>query len=51
MRKGLALIGAAALVPLAAGLGIYTFLTSMATPLHSNPADVPSVTAAPPSPP
>ena len=34
----------------AAGLGLYSFLNSMATPLHSNPQDVPSVTHAAPLP-
>jgi serine beta-lactamase-like protein LACTB len=47
-QKGLALIGWAVVVVFAAGVGLYTFLTSMATPLHSNPADVPSVRHAAP---
>jgi serine beta-lactamase-like protein LACTB len=37
-------------VLVATGLGIYTFLTSMATTLHPNPKDVPSVMAEPPAP-
>jgi CubicO group peptidase (beta-lactamase class C family) len=43
---GLALIGVAAGVVFAAGLGLYTFLTATSTPLHPNPQDVPSVTRA-----
>src|SRR5688572_26011584 len=42
-QKGLALIGTAVAVALAAGVGLYTFFTTMATPLHPNPAGVPSV--------
>jgi serine beta-lactamase-like protein LACTB, mitochondrial len=44
----LAVVGCALGVLFAVGLGIYTFLTTMATPLHSNPEDVPSVTHATP---
>ena len=35
-------------VLVAAGLGLYTFLTTMATPLHPNPQQVPSVSHATP---
>ena len=35
---------------LLAGLGLYSFLTTMATPLYPNPQAVPSVTNAAPSP-
>ena len=44
----LAAIGVALGVMFAAGLGVYSFLNSMATPLHPNPRDVRSVTHAPP---
>ena len=42
-------IGLALGVLFAAGLGLYSFLNMAATPLHSNPQDVPSVTQATPS--
>ena len=42
-------IGLALGVLFAAGLGLYSFLNMAATPLHSNPQDVPSVTHATPS--
>jgi serine beta-lactamase-like protein LACTB len=48
-QKGLALIGLGVGVVFAAGLGLYTFLMAMATPLHPNPNDVPSVPLAAPS--
>jgi CubicO group peptidase (beta-lactamase class C family) len=48
-QKGLALIGGAAFVLFAAGVGLYTFLDAMARPLHPNPAEVPSLTHAAPS--
>lgn len=41
---GLAVIGVALGVLFAAGLGLYTFLTSTATPLHPSAQDAPSVT-------
>jgi serine beta-lactamase-like protein LACTB len=47
-QKGLALIGSAVLVVFAAGAAIYTFFTTMAMPLHSTAAGVPSVTHAAP---
>jgi CubicO group peptidase (beta-lactamase class C family) len=49
-RKGtwLAAIGLALGVLFATGLGLYSFLNSMATPLHPNPQDVRSVTHATP---
>jgi serine beta-lactamase-like protein LACTB len=43
-QKGLALIGWAVAAVFAAGVGLYTFFTTMATPLHPDPAAVPSVT-------
>lgn len=46
----LAALGLAVGVLFAAGLGLYSFLNTMATPLHPNPLDVPSVTRATPSP-
>jgi serine beta-lactamase-like protein LACTB len=49
-QKGLALAGAAAVVLVAAVGGLYTFLTTMAMPLHEKAADVPSVRHADPSP-
>lgn len=49
-HKALVLVGSAVLVALAAGAGLYTFFTGMATPLHSNAGDVPSVRHAAPSP-
>jgi hypothetical protein len=48
--EGLTLIGVALGVLFAAGLGLYAFLISTATPLHPNPQDVPSVTHAAPLP-
>ncbi|HVH57498.1 MAG TPA: serine hydrolase domain-containing protein [Vicinamibacterales bacterium] len=45
-----AAIGVALGVLFAAGLGLYAFLNSMATPLHPNPQDVQSVTQGTPSP-
>ena len=48
-QKGLALAGAAAVVLVAAVGGLYTFLTTMATPLHEKAADAPSVRHAEPS--
>jgi serine beta-lactamase-like protein LACTB, mitochondrial len=47
-QKGLALIGAGLGVLLVAGLGLYSFLRVMATPLHTDPKAVPSVTNAAP---
>ena len=47
-QKGLTLIGSAVVVVFAAGVALYAFLTSMAMPLHPNPADVPSVRHAAP---
>ena len=49
-QKALALIGGGLGVLLLAGLGLYSFLTTMATPLYPNPQAVPSVTNAAPSP-
>ena len=46
----LAAIGLGLGVLFAAGLGLYSFLNSMATPLHPNPQDVRSVTSAAPLP-
>lgn len=43
-------IGVTLAVPLAAGLAIYTFVTSTTRPLHPNPLEVPSVSDAAPSP-
>jgi CubicO group peptidase (beta-lactamase class C family) len=43
------LIGSAVFVLVVAGVGLYSFLTAMRTPLHPDPADVPSVRPAPPS--
>ncbi len=48
-QSWLAPIGVASGVLFAAGLGLYSYLTSTAT-LHPNPQDVPSVTEAPPTP-
>jgi len=45
----LTVIGLAFGVLVAAGLGLYTFLTTTATPLHPNPQDVPSVSHVEPS--
>ena len=44
----LTVIGVAVALPLAAGLGIYTFVTSTTRPLHPDPQAVPSVSSAPP---
>jgi serine beta-lactamase-like protein LACTB len=49
-QKGLTLLVTAALVVFAAGMGLYTFLNAMATPIHPDPADVPTVTQAEPLP-
>ena len=49
-QKGLALIGGGLGVLLVAGLGLYSFLTTMATPLYPDPQSVPSVTNAAPLP-
>jgi CubicO group peptidase (beta-lactamase class C family) len=49
-QQGLALIGLALGVLLAAGLGLYSILRVTATPLHPNPHAVPSVQQAAPSP-
>jgi serine beta-lactamase-like protein LACTB, mitochondrial len=49
-QQGLALIGVALGVLFAAGLGLYTFLQTMATPLHPDPQRVPSVALSSPSP-
>jgi CubicO group peptidase (beta-lactamase class C family) len=49
-QKGLALIGLGLGVLFTAGLGLYTFLTATATPLHPSPQAVPSVTHAAPLP-
>jgi CubicO group peptidase (beta-lactamase class C family) len=49
-QKGLALIGWAVFVAVMVGVGIFSFVRSMAMPpLHPNPADVPSVIHAAPS--
>lgn len=42
------LVSTAVVVVCAAGVGLYTFLTAMATAVHPNPADVPSVMHAAP---
>jgi serine beta-lactamase-like protein LACTB, mitochondrial len=47
-QKGLALIGTGLGVLVVAGLGLYSFLTTMATPLYTDPQAVPSVTHATP---
>ena len=49
-QQGLALVGSAAFVLCVAGAGLYTFLTTMATPLYEGASDVPSVRHAAPSP-
>ena len=49
-QKGLALIGWGVVAAIAAGVGLYTFFTSMATPLHPNPTDIPSIRSSAPSP-
>jgi CubicO group peptidase (beta-lactamase class C family) len=49
-QRGLTLIGGALGVLLVAGLGLYAFLTSMRTPLYTDPQAVPSVTNADPLP-
>ena len=49
MQKALGLIGGAVLIVLVAGVGLYTFLTTMGTALHPEPAAVPSVRLADPS--
>ena len=49
-QKALALIGGGLGVLLLAGLGLYSFLTTMATPLYTDPKAVPSVTNADPLP-
>lgn len=49
-QKGIAIVGSAVVVVFLVGMGIYTFLTAMETPLHTNPADVPSVMPAAPAP-
>jgi CubicO group peptidase (beta-lactamase class C family) len=46
----LAAVGLALGVLFAAGLGLYTFITSTTITLHPNPKDAPSVMAAPPTP-
>jgi serine beta-lactamase-like protein LACTB, mitochondrial len=48
LQKGFSLIALAVIVVAAAGVGFYTFLTSVA-PLHPNAADVPSVRYAAPA--
>jgi serine beta-lactamase-like protein LACTB, mitochondrial len=47
-QKGLALIGAGLGVLVVAGLGLYSFVVTMSTPLHTEPQAVPSVTNATP---
>ena len=51
-KKGdwFAVIGLGLGVLFAAGIGLYSFLSSMATPLHPNPQEVPSVTRGTPAP-
>jgi serine beta-lactamase-like protein LACTB, mitochondrial len=49
-QKGLALIGAGLGALLVAGLALYSFITTMATPPHTNLEAVPSVTNAEPLP-
>lgn len=44
----LTVIGVAAGVLFAVALGVYSFLSTMSTPLHPNPQEVPSVVEAPP---
>ena len=48
-QKALAFLGAIVAVVFAAGVGLYTFFTAMATPLHSDAASIPSVRHAAPS--
>ena len=48
-QKALALIGGGLGVLCLAGLGLYSFLTTMSTPLYTDPQAVPSVTNAAPS--
>jgi serine beta-lactamase-like protein LACTB, mitochondrial len=47
-QKGLALMGGGLGVLVVAGLGLYSFLVTMATPLYPDPQAVPSVTNAAP---
>lgn len=42
-QKAMAIVGSAVAVVFLVGMGIYSFLTAMETPLHTNLADVPSV--------
>ena len=49
-ETGLAVIGIALGSVFAAGLGLYSFLRSLETPVHPNPQDVPSVAQATPRP-
>ncbi len=49
-QRGFELAGSALVIVVAAGAGLFMFLTSMAAPLHETPASVPSVTQAAPSP-
>src|SRR6185436_1392831 len=49
-QRTLTLIALGAFVVFLAGLGMYTFVTTVSTKLHPNPEDVPSVALAAPSP-
>lgn len=49
-RKALTFLGVAVFVVFLAGLGIYTFVMTISTRLHTNPSDVPSVAGGTPSP-
>jgi serine beta-lactamase-like protein LACTB len=49
-RNWLALIGGAVAVVFTIGAGIFTFFSTMETPLHTSPADLPSIPVAAPLP-
>lgn len=49
-RNWLALIGGAVAVVFTIGAGIFTFFSTMETPLHTSPADLPSIPLAAPLP-